>query len=121
MYTDIGEKIKTLAKVLALIGIIGGFVLGLAMALVLGLAVMGLFYMIAIPLISWISSWILYGFGELITTNAEIAVNTRGFSNPPANYAPGPRPAYPPQQDTYTPPQPQQDFQGGHYPDAYKG
>lgn len=30
------------------------------------------------PVIAWVSSWLLYGFGELIDKTCEIEYNTRG-------------------------------------------
>ena len=79
MWDNIGSKIKVLAKVIAWIGIIcsiiGGivlFVIGLKMryggALYVGL---GFAAIIGGSLISWISSWFMYGFGEIIH-NTEI-------------------------------------------------
>ena len=85
MFNNIGIKIKTLAKVLAVLGIVGSILLGLiiiiagssfsfetptgetinasspAIAVVLGLCVM-----IFGSLSSWISNFILYGFGQLV-------------------------------------------------------
>ena len=74
MYDHIGGKIKILAKVtfaiVAIASIVGGFALldgsdGLSMILV-----------ICGPLISWISSLLLYGFGEIIDKLCDIEHNT---------------------------------------------
>lgn len=80
MYKNIGKKIKILATisfVLNSIGfIIGGIVFmtdvhGTALASITGIAII-LFG----PIVAWIGSWLVYGFGELIDKTAEIARNT---------------------------------------------
>ena len=65
LYENIGEKIKNWAKwifiVEAISAVIGGFVLvgndGVAI---------GLIVLLAGPVIAWISSWLLYAFGQLV-------------------------------------------------------
>lgn len=65
MFKNIGEKIKTLAKLVfvmvSAISVIAGIVLGTSIS--------GLFLFIIIvgPVSAWIFSWFLYGFGEIIT------------------------------------------------------
>jgi hypothetical protein len=82
LYTNIGSKIRGLAKVICWIGIIISFIAGIAMIAGMsqynaGMGVLtGLLYMALGSLISWISSLALYGFGELIEKTAEIARNT---------------------------------------------
>ncbi|MDR0220637.1 MAG: hypothetical protein LBI54_04425 [Lachnospiraceae bacterium] len=84
MYSNISNKIKALAQVIAWVGIIGSVILGFyfwglsaesrdngAMLIVIGFVAM-----IGGSLFSWISSFSLYGFGELIEKTTEIAVNT---------------------------------------------
>lgn len=66
MFDDIGGKIKGLAKVITIIGIVASCICGLVMlvesenflfgVLVAGLGSLG----------SWVGSFLLYGFGELI-------------------------------------------------------
>lgn len=84
MFNNIGRKIKTFAKVMCWIGIIASVVAGLVMiatsfssdapaaGIVAGIltAVMG-------SLFSWVGSFMLVGFGELVENTAEIAANTR--------------------------------------------
>lgn len=74
MYDNIGGKIKKLATVifavLAVITIIVGGVIGMNGADFLGMAVM-----VAGPILAWISSFVLYGFGELVDKTSEIARN----------------------------------------------
>ena len=89
MYTNIGGKIKLLAKVWAWLGIVAS--VGAAIAqlminqapygMVDGISLMSILAAVGIviagTLISWVSSWALYGFGELISKTSEIAENTR--------------------------------------------
>ena len=76
MYDNISGKIKTLAMVQCFIGagfsIIAGFVLLLGKEGLLGLLVMVLG-----AVSSWIFSFLIYGFGELIEKTAQIERNTR--------------------------------------------
>ena len=70
MFENIGEKIKTLATVISILGIGISCICGLVLIgqkFVAGILVAGIG-----SLISWISSFALYGFGELIETNHEI-------------------------------------------------
>lgn len=86
MFENIGGKIKTLAKVLCWVGIIVSIILAIIMFISAGDASyseeglyrgLGFGFLLVAPLLSWISSFLLYGFGELIETNCEIARNTR--------------------------------------------
>ena len=79
MYRNIGAKIKTLAAVLAWVGIIVSVIAGIVM---IGIGVdsrdgeammaLGLGYIVLGPLLSWISSLVLYGFGELVDRSKNI-------------------------------------------------
>lgn len=82
MFHNIGAKIKTLAKVITWLGIVVGLVAGIGMISSSlhyenlgypneGIAP-GIMYMILIPLSAWISSFLLYGFGQLIEHVASI-------------------------------------------------
>ncbi len=88
MYTNIGGKIKAVAKVAAWLGIIASVVSGITMMSAGnlysygidfgGLGVIGGILVIVVgSVIAWLSSLALYGFGELIERTAEIAENTR--------------------------------------------
>lgn len=89
MFNNIGRKIKTTAKVFCWIGIICSVVSGVVMvsggfaemrwgieyglpAILggIGIALLG-------SLISWVGSFMMVGFGELVENSAEIAANTR--------------------------------------------
>ncbi|WP_294362340.1 SHOCT domain-containing protein [uncultured Clostridium sp.] len=86
MFENIGGKIKTLAKVLCWVGII----LSVLIAMILFIEAkegsyktedlymkLGCIYLIFGPLVSWVSSFFIYGFGELIDRTTEISLNTR--------------------------------------------
>ena len=79
MYDNIGGKIKGLAKVIFIIEVIAAVIAGFAIiAIDKYLALIGLLVMAVGATAAWISSWFLYGFGELIEKTCEIARNTRG-------------------------------------------
>jgi hypothetical protein len=87
MYTNIGGKIKILAKVTAWVGIIGSIITGLVMIFIGAssygqgsLVGIGFIIMLAGSLSSCVSTWFVYGFGELIDNTSAIAANTSDHS-----------------------------------------
>ena len=77
MYANIGRKIKGLA--------IGTFIVEALGAIIAGIIILandelevGLPILLAGPVVAWVSSWLLYGFGELIDKTCDIARNTSG-------------------------------------------
>ena len=93
MFTNIGQKICFLAKTLCWLGLILSLIIGsasLAMA-ESGIAIyFSILIMIFGPLLSWVGSFVLYGYGELIesTQNTEQKVGlliniVRPKRNPP--------------------------------------
>ncbi len=97
MYSNIGGKIKGLAKTLciieAILSAVGGVLL---VALDDELIMYGMALAIVGPLIAWISSWALYGFGELIERITEISwvlrrIDSRNFAHPNAKQDKSPR------------------------------
>ena len=73
MFNNIGGKIKTLAKVLTVIGMILSIIWGIVeteFSVETGFAIIALGC-----LFSWVGSFLLYGFGELIDNTKEIANN----------------------------------------------
>lgn len=90
MFNNIGSKIQTFAKVMCWIGIIVSVVAGLVMivssfssyAPAAGI-VAGLLTAVLGSLFSWVGSFMMVGFGELVENTAAIAANTRknGFNN----------------------------------------
>lgn len=73
LYSNIGRKIKILAKALAFIGtmlfIIFGFIL-----ISLKPTILSIFCIIGGPVISWISSFTLYGFGVLVENSEKSTI-----------------------------------------------
>lgn len=80
MYDNIGGKIKGLAKALFIVAAIAEVITGIAlMASDEELIVYGLLVMVVGPIIAWVSSWLLYGFGEIIEKLTKIEQNTHGY------------------------------------------
>ncbi|MCL2037073.1 MAG: zinc finger Ran-binding domain-containing protein [Oscillospiraceae bacterium] len=78
MHTNIGGKIKVLAKVITWLGIIISVIMGLNLNTAAPISSSGSsFISVAIivvgSLASWIGSFLLYGFGELIEKTTEVA------------------------------------------------
>ena len=64
LYVDIGSKIKGMAKCTFIVEAIGSIIAGIALAFdqdfsCILIAIIG-------PIVAWVSSWILYAFGELV-------------------------------------------------------
>ena len=79
MYDNIGGKIKVLAKVSFIVEAIAAVIAGIAFMIEDDeFILMGLLIMILGPVVAWVSSWMLYGFGELVDKTCEIARNTSG-------------------------------------------
>ena len=87
MYKNIGTKIKGLAMGIFIFVAILEFLAGIGMIAasngsgdqIAG----GICVMLFGPVISWLSSWTLYGFGELIDKASDIERNTRKEGNAP--------------------------------------
>ena len=88
MFQNIGKKIKTLAVVVCWIGIAGSVIGGIVMCavgadlsggdLLIGL---GLPLIFLGPLFSWIGSFVLYGYGDMITRIRRIEKKLYGQEN----------------------------------------
>lgn len=83
MFDNIGKKIKSLAKILCWVGIIA-YVIAAIIMIAIGmdeyeeeLTAFGVILLFVGPLMSWISSFFMYGFGELIDKACDIERNTR--------------------------------------------
>ena len=107
MFRNIGKKIKTLAKVLCWIGMIGGAVSGLTMIALgvagiglnissggsynfvtsAGLIILGIVLTVALPLLSWISTFMLYGFGEIVDSVSDLRQSNEEILNRVSNIA----------------------------------
>ena len=77
MYDNIGGKIKGLAKTIFIVESIATVITGIAlMATDEDMILVGLLVAILGPIVAWVSSWLLYGFGELIDKTCDIARNS---------------------------------------------
>lgn len=74
MFDNIGGKIKGLASILTWIGIVASVIIGIIF--IADGDGGGILIMILGSLTSWLSSLLLYGFGELIENTSTIAQNT---------------------------------------------
>ena len=86
MFENIGKKIKTLANVLCWLGIIVSIITARIMFIMAeaasydtdGLYIgLGFSFLFLAPLFSWINSFFIYGFGELIDKICDIERNMR--------------------------------------------
>ena len=81
LYENIGSKIKGLAKGIFLIESIGSVISGLVF-LFEEEALLALLLIFIGPLVAWISSWILYAFGQLVENSDSIAIHTARIPKP---------------------------------------
>ena len=73
-YENIGDKIKGLAQMSFVVEAIAAVITGIALMISdEDLILYGLLVLIAGPIIAWVSSWLLYGFGQLIENSDIIA------------------------------------------------
>ena len=78
MFSNIGSKIKNLAQVVTWIGIIACVVWGLVLMVTdEELIFVGLMIALLGSLISWVSSFVLYGFGQLIENTDKLVENLK--------------------------------------------
>ena len=73
MFSNMGGKIKALAKVVCWLGIAISVVIGFVMRGTRGMELSGTVVLLLGPLSAWIGSFVLCGFGELV----EAAMETR--------------------------------------------
>ncbi len=86
MFNNIGSKIKALAKVVTWVGIIGSVIAGIGMMTASrtmigaygidvrgGSVIGGILVMVVGSVAAWVSSFILYGFGDLVENAKRIA------------------------------------------------
>jgi hypothetical protein len=93
MYSNIGKKIKALAIIMFILMAVGCVAAGIIFIVtaddVGDVLPYALPILIAGPVFAWISSWFIYGVGELICKATEIARNTAaGYCVPAAAEAP---------------------------------
>ena len=83
MYNNIGKKIKILATIMGIVEAAAAFMVGVVLLIDSidwgdeELIPVALLIMLVGPVVAWISTWMLYGFGELIDKTCDIARNTR--------------------------------------------
>ena len=78
MYDNIGAKLKGLAKAVFIILSLGFIVLGIVLICIdEDFILIGILQMVIGPFLAWVSSWVLYGFGEIIDKLTDIEINTR--------------------------------------------
>ena len=75
MFDNIGSKIKSLAMILFILGVIASFVFEIYFFL-LEEGILGVCYWFLGLIASYLSALLLYGFGEIITKLTEIEKNT---------------------------------------------
>lgn len=74
LYENIGGKVKSLAKCAFIVEAIGAIITGFVLvASDSGLAFYGLLTIVFGPIVAWVSSWILYAFGELVDKTCALA------------------------------------------------
>ncbi len=78
-YDDIGGKIKNLAKAIFFTEAVGSIITGLIFLFSWGFkdAWWALFIIFLGPIVAWVGSWLVYGFGELVDKTCDIERNTR--------------------------------------------
>ena len=84
MFKNIGEKMKTLAKVICWMGIIASVIGGVSMMVDCATEITVLLGLLIIELgsmISWVSSLGVYALGEIVLKLTEIAENTLSVPN----------------------------------------
>lgn len=84
MFSNIGGKIKGLAKFICWLGIILSVIIGIILILGArsgngaygypdgGAVVAGIFVIVLGSIMSWIGSFVLYGFGELVDNSSKL-------------------------------------------------
>ena len=78
MYDNIGKKIKGLATATFIVEALASIIIGIVVAVIDNdLVLVSLLILLLGSFAAWVSSWLLYGFGELIDKTCDIAYNTR--------------------------------------------
>lgn len=87
MFENIGKKMKNLAMVITWIGIICSILVGIVLVVINeGTMILGVLVAILGSFMSWLSSFILYGFGELVDKTTEIESILSGNFLPLSSY-----------------------------------
>lgn len=91
MFDNIGSKIKSLATIVCIVGIVASCLTGLVMMFMsgelgFGIFIVGLLIAAIGSLASWVGSFAVYGFGELIDNTTEIRKVLKGENNTNKSY-----------------------------------
>ena len=88
MFENIGQKIKTFAKVICWLGIVCSCIAGIVILIITEFWDFGIVYLLLSlgvvgvgSVLSWVSSLCVYGFGELIVKVTQIEQNMRDGEN----------------------------------------
>lgn len=85
LFNNIGKKIKALAVKSFVILSLAAAITGIVLLAVEGnqdlILIIGLLLIFAAPIVILISSWLLYGFGEIVDKTCDIERNTRCRAN----------------------------------------
>ncbi len=84
MYNDIGGKIKGLATATFIVETLSAIITGIYLMIDIDFLI-GLAVLVGGPLVAWASSWLLYGFGELIDNSEAIKWNTAKIASNTSN------------------------------------
>ena len=85
MYEEIGKKIKILARIIFVLKFIGSFVgsilciingINNASGMIIAIGILGFLFG---GILAWVSTWVLYGFGELVDKVCDIADDVSGI------------------------------------------
>ena len=88
MFDNIGEKIKTLAKVISGIGIACSVIVGITLTFDPRNQLIGILVIFLGSLFSWVSCFFTYGFGELIANTSAIEELLQKKNSPHASSRP---------------------------------
>ena len=76
MYGNIGRMIKNLAKGIFIIEAIAAIIVGIVFLIGEDMLLVGAIILLAGPIVAWVSTWLLYAFGELVEKTSENESNT---------------------------------------------
>ena len=86
MYEEIGKKIKILARIIFVLGFIGSLIFsiiyiknGTNNASDMEIAFKGILVFLIGVILAWVSTFVLYGFGELVDKVCDIADDVSGI------------------------------------------
>lgn len=81
LFTNISSKIKAVAQLLCWFGIFASILLGIVVISKTELLFIGILLMLLGPLLSWIGTFLLYGFGQLIENSDRIIFDMEPYED----------------------------------------